>query len=131
MSLEFNHTCPVINNNKDLLGYIKDEKLEKITEALTSFKKGTWCLNDLEEEFTQILEQVISECEDLMENVRETNILMRDAADRQIEALKEEITELELQKSNLTVQVENLNTELEDTEEEVEELTKQLKDCNG
>lgn len=131
MSLEFNITCPIIDKGMERVKEEIKSIEENMMDLFIEFKEGDITLNELIEKNLINIKQVIENVEGDIEDLRRTNVLMRDAADKQIDALKEEITELELQKSNLTVQVDNLYTELADAEEEVDELAKQLKASNG
>lgn len=131
MSLEFNITCPIIDKGMERVKEEIKSIEENMMDLFIEFKEGDITLNELIEKNLINIKQVIENVEGDIEDLRRTNVLMRDAADKQIDALKEEVTELELQRSNLSIQVENLSTELADAEEEVDELAKQLKVSNG
>lgn len=118
MSLDFKHTCPIIDNK---LSEIKDlvyDNIEDIVKDLVPLFEGTAKYNFVRER-SDIIYDIVS---DKIEELRSLNSDMRDQADYQIKELEGTIEENEETISDQVDKIEELEETIKDLEYKISEL---------
>ena len=114
MGLDYNHTCPDINNSiqgfKDEIYFQLDSLLDLACPLLEGDKKKEFINNYVDE--------IYDSFENNFENVRKTNEDMRREADRQIENAESELY-------NANEEIKYLNKQISELEERISELENQ------
>jgi len=97
--LDFPHTCPTIDKALRSAGWIIDRELE--------------ILYGTEIDRSKLSRTIYREIESIFEDVRATNVEIREAADSQISALENEVDSLRDEVNELSARVEELERELD------------------
>ena len=115
MPLDYEYTCPKID---DAIEDSKTEIHSHIEDLLHRFDLPLEEFNEILKDAAGCLSDVIA---DLIEELRTTNEKMRDAADKQIENLNDELAISYDEKHELEEQVNSLQVERDEAESEAEE----------
>jgi chromosome segregation ATPase len=116
------HTCPSIDSELELIKSFFQEKLEEMLRELdegVSHKKITNFAND----YSNVL---LKEFEFYFEEVRSTNVALRESAEIAISELKDQIDELQDDISNYENEATELERNVSELEEEIYESRKEI-----
>src|SRR5574343_445081 len=114
---EYPYTCPTIDKCID---ECEDIILYNIERFLCSnFSSESYNIIELSKELSDSIYEKISYC---FENVRETNEKMRNAADKQIIHLNDEINDLNYKIENLEDEKYHLENKIDDLNDEINDL---------
>lgn len=115
MAFHYNNTCPVIDTN---INYLKSDIESHLIDMLSD------CSPMLEGEQRDVfvksyVEQIYSSLEYCFEEVRKSNVDMRENAEIQISKAEEELSDANYNIAELETKIEDLETELKTLEDEL------------
>lgn len=107
MSFEYPNTCPDIDHDisksKETLFYSLHDMIHELCPRMSSET-----INSVADEYTDAL---YNEIESIFESVRNTNVKMREEAERQIECLENDVEDLQKKVTELEEVIENYESE--------------------
>lgn len=101
VGLDFNNTCPVIDDQIAQFQQVVKHRLADLIETVSPYTSA----EKREELATDHMQWIFSDCEPLFETLRQTNSDMRKQAERQLSDLGDRVAELEVQVDELESKV--------------------------
>lgn len=108
--LDYKNTCPIIDAN---LAYLRSDVFDALKESMEDNGVDDLIIGP-------IADQVLAAIESEIEEVRTTNLKMREAADGQINDLMEQIEALESKLSDKDKEISDLEREIDDLKSQIE-----------